>query len=381
MDGLEEITKIIHRYAAVEKVYWSADHNARNMHFEDAIVGLYCEILEYAAKSAYYFNVSTAKRTLKNVLNIDKWAELIAKIKQRASECDVFGAVISADSLAASLDKQSQFIKDSLDKLRRTEAENTKITRWVSNISVFDDHDYVRTTKLGSDHWDTGMWLLQKQEFKEWKQSHEGKIWLRGTVGTGKSCLTSIVINDLIETYTNERLAFFYCSRDKEYTPIDVLRNLVAQLSCCTNGESISADIKACYESGVRQHPSGSVLSLEQCENYLVDLVDLYGSTTIVIDALDECSPSATKLLLHLKNVSERSRKLKIFLSSRDDVSVSEYVSESVQIRVHSIENSQDIKSFIEGELSKPERRNPQVIEEELADRLQKVLIDRAEGM
>jgi DNA replication protein DnaC len=90
---------------------------------------------------------------------------------------------------------------------------------------------------------------LHKREFKEWKQSRQGEIWLHGTVGTGKSCLTSIVINDLIETFTDERLAFFYCSR--EYTPIDVFRSLVAQLSTSANGESITADIKAYYESKI----------------------------------------------------------------------------------------------------------------------------------
>jgi hypothetical protein len=378
MDGLERITAIIHRYVEVEKVYWKTV--APKEDFEYAIVSLYCKILEYQAKCAHHFGISTAKRTFRNIGKIDNWAELITKIQTDDVACVAFSQTLSFAHLAAALDEQSQSmkLKESLEKQRRIEEENTRIIQWVSNVSVFVDHNFVRS-KLGSYHWDSGTWLLHKREFKEWKQSRQGEIWLHGTVGTGKSCLTSIVINDLIETFTDERLAFFYCSR--EYTPIDVFRSLVAQLSTSANGESITADIKAYYESKIKEDPKGSSLSLEQCENYLVDLINLYGCTTVVIDALDECSPSATELLLHLKNVGQRSQKLKLFLSSRDDFSVSQHFSGSVQIRVHSTENSQDIKSFIEGEFAKPERRNPLVITEELADRLQAALIWRAEGM
>jgi hypothetical protein len=381
MDGLERITAIIHRYIEVEKVYWNTV--APKEHFEEAVVSLYCKVLEYQAKCAHHFRISTAKRTLKNIGKTENWAELMTNIHTDDVACVAFSQTLSFTHLAAVLDEQTQYMKmkESLEKQRQIETENTKIVQWVSNISVFDDHDYVRSTKLGSDHWDSGTWLLRKRAFKEWKQSPQGEIWLHGTVGTGKSCLTSIVINDLVETFTNERLAFFYCSRDKEYTSIDVFRSLVAQLSTSANGESITPDIKAYYESNIRQHPKGSILSLEQCENYMVDFINLYGSTTVVIDALDECCPSAAKLLLHLKNVSERSQKLKLFLSSRDDVPVSEYFSEGVQIRVHSTENSEDIKSFIEGEFAKPERRNSLVIGDELVQRLQTALICRAEGM
>jgi len=387
MDGLEKTTTIIHRYVAVEKVYWSGEYDAHDAeHFEDAIIKLYCQILEYEAKSAHYFRINTPGRTLRNILKIDNWAELITKIQERASECDQFSHTIFAKNILTTLNNQREYIymMEAFKEQRRIKEENREIIKWVSNVPVFDDHEYVRTEKLGRDHWNSGTWLLNdSSQFKKWKSSQQGNIWLKGTVGTGKSCLTSIVINDLLETFTDERLAFFYCSSDKDYsTPIKVLQSLAAQLSRSANWESISPAIKAYYEKKKNQHPNGScTLNVNQCEDYLVELITLNKCTTIVVDALDECSPSPITLLQCLEKVSKRSQHVKLFLSSRDDVLVTEYISEIVEIRVSSSVNFQDITLFIKGVLANPDRRNSKVITSELADRLQKVLIDRSEGM
>jgi ankyrin repeat domain-containing protein 50 len=381
---LEKITDKIHYFVEIENLYWSAENVVKNSHFEDALVKLYREILAYESKCAWYFSRRTPNRTVRNILKIDGWADLMKDIDACENQCLQFSQILSHANQAkfqAVLSQQLEDIQLSLNRRYEIESQNKEVITWVSKVAVFDDHVNVRNNKLGSAYWNSGKWLLQKkQEFLDWKKSSHGQFWLQGTVGTGKTCLTSIVISHLIETVTNERLGIFYCSREKEYNrPIDVLRSLVAQLSCSADGEVIP-DIKTFYEDNVRQYPNGSVVDIDQCISFLVQLRKFHGCTTIAIDALDECT-DPRGLLLCLETVCERSEKLKLFFSSRDGVLVREQFPNCSKVRADSAESSGDIQDFIEGELGNPKRRNSKVITEEMANRLKESLIQRAGGM
>jgi hypothetical protein len=231
--------------------------------------------------------------------------------------------------------------------------------------------------KLGPDYRGSGQWLLQMQEFSKWKAAAQRQIWLHGTVGTGKSCLTSIVIRHL-QTFTKESLAFFYC---RDTNPTTVLRSLVAQFSRSADGK-VLPDIKRYYEENGRRDRDGKCLNDDKCIEWLVKLIKPPRCTTIVIDALDECTSPST-LLRHLAKVSERSQKVKLFFTSRDSGwisdSMSRYFPDSGEIRVDTSKNSKDIELFIGGELKKG--RDLHIITEESATRLQKILIDHADGM
>jgi Cdc6-like AAA superfamily ATPase len=380
---LETITEKIYYLVEMENFYWSAENVARNSHFEDALVKLYREILAYESKCAWYFSRRTPNRTVRNILKIDGWADLIKDIDACENQCLQFSQILSNANQAkfqAVLSQQLDEIKLSLNRRYEIERINDDVVTWVSKVSVFDDHFNVRKSKLGSAYWNSGKWLLQKQEFIDWKKSSHGQLWLRGTVGTGKTCLTSIVISHLIETVTDERLAIFYCSGEKEYNrPIDVLRSLVAQLSCTADGKVIS-DIKAFYKENRGRHPDGSVLDLDQCVLFLVELSKFHGCMTIAIDALDECT-DPRGLLICLETVCARSEKLKLFFSSRDGVLVHEQFPDCLKVRADTSESRGDIQDFIEGELGNPKRRNAKVITNEMANRLKDILIKRAGGM
>lgn len=368
---------MMHRYVAIEHFYWGPEI-VLNEHFEDALVVLYCKILEYQAKAAHYFSIKMPYRTLRNILQIDSWAALIQEVTVLDTVCTKLFEVESLSNILDVISAQSQHFETLVEGLKRSEEDDTKITDWISDVSVYGIH-LDATRKLGSNYRGSGTWLLERQEFNKWKAVPQGQIWLHGTVGTGKSCLTSIVISHLLQTFTKERLAFFYC--EDTTNPTTILRCLVAQLSWSADGKVVSS-IKKYYDANRKKDSAGICLGDDECAEWLVELIKHHEYTTIVIDALDECTSPST-LLRTLEKVSKRSQKLKLFFSSREGSRVSEsmsrYFPDSANVRVDQSKNCKDIEFFVEGELKAGCDLN--LIPDELATRLQKVLIDRADGM
>jgi hypothetical protein len=384
---LEDVTHIIARYDAIEKWYFS-EAMRRSKDFEDSILRLYCKILEFEATAACYFARNTVILTLRNIIKLDDWLGLLLAIDKCDKECKDFAAVRSSqmliqgmNTITTVLERRKKEIQEKLDEYGLMEDRNGKIMAWISKVSVGDQHAYVRNKKLGSSYWSSGQWLLGSESFARWKKDLAGQFWLQGAVGTGKSCLTSIVINYLIENPIGERFAFFYCSRGSGADDqTSILRSLVAQLSCSADGLTIDEEVRSLYDKEALKYTKGAQLDSDQCADMLAGLIERHGETVIVIDALDECI-EPVRFLRQLKKVSTRSQELKLFFSSRMDVPVLKEFPDAVKIRVESSRNSADISSYVNSELEKFKSRHPNVWLPEYTDRLLNIINDRAQGM
>lgn len=109
-------------------------------------------------------------------------------------------------------------------------------------------------------------------------------------------------------------------------------------------------------------------------------LMNARGKTIIVVDGVDECSEPMS-LLRALHRIWKAYPGLKIFITSRLDVDVPDVFSRITTVRSDLSKTSDDIEEYIRGELKRKERRNPKVINEELANRMVKILMERAQGM
>lgn len=237
--------------------------------------------------------------------------------------------------------------------------------------------------KLGARYWNAGHWLLLNSAFKIWRASPRDQFWLQGSVGTGKTSLASIVINDLVRRGKNLNIAFFYCSRGlvtSSNNPTTIFRSLVAQLSLTVDGEDVHQAIKDRHYRYAQKYVTGSRLTLTECEDLLVTLMNDRGNTIIVVDGIDECSEPIS-LLRALHRIWKAYPGLKFFITSRLDVDVPEVFSRITTVRSDLSKTSDDIEEYIRGELKRKERRNPKVITEALADRMVKILMERAQGM
>lgn len=208
-------------------------------------------------------------------------------------------------------------------------------------------------------------------------------FWLKGSVGTGKSCLTTLVIRKLLGGESPDRLAYFYCSKDASKPARtdanDVLRSLIAQLSY----PRIEIVRREYEEKRLRR----GTLSLEDSVRLLSDILRSAGQCIFIIDALDECR-NPYELMKALRAISDSTDNLKLFVSSRLEVRVNIDFPQCLCQLITPEKNGLDVERFIESEIKRRRleinRRNPEQPEEmndELAEELTFLLKKHAQGM
>ena len=91
---------------------------------------------------------------------------------------------------------------------------------------------------------------------------------------------------------TPEKLAYFYCNRAEENRrePRQVLATLIQQLaqSHSEEGPGLLTPVVDIYKDREEKGQKSAPLSLAECRDLLVQLIDAYPQTTICIDAIDE---------------------------------------------------------------------------------------------
>lgn len=188
-------------------------------------------------------------------------------------------------------------------------------------------------------------------------------------------------VSGLLETANEEGFAFFYCKRDEESrrNPLSVLQSCVRQLSTPTarSNEMRAVLRRLCYKSRLE----GGNLSFALCKQQLLESVNLYPKTTIVLDALDECDPDTRCELVETIDylLSEARRPLKVLISSRPDGDIRDCFAARPTVAIDATDNHGDIQKYIGEAIVKHRRWNR--ISKPLRDEIIRTLSDRSGGM
>ncbi|KAL5371605.1 hypothetical protein DPSP01_014146 [Paraphaeosphaeria sporulosa] len=177
-----------------------------------------------------------------------------------------------------------------LKRLKR-EIEETgdrlgKICDWLSAPEPSTNYEKAHRQRQA----ETGLWLIEGEQFRRWKANAASRLWLYGIPGCGKTILTSTVIKNLLQHCgddTSMVTAYFYFDFNdtRKQDPELMLRSLLCQL--LQRAVTIPKGIDALFTSsqnGMRQ-PSPHAL-LEVMRLTLQEFTQVY----IVLDALDECT-------------------------------------------------------------------------------------------
>ena len=203
-------------------------------------------------------------------------------------------------------------------------------------------------------------------------------------VGAGKTYLTSKVIDHvqglLKSSSPDTGFAYFYCNRNEEERrdPLAILQSCVRQLSTAVGSTGhIRKRLQVISNEARRQ---GSHLGLEACKTQLLESVNGYFQTTIIIDALDECyEHSCWQLIDVIRDLGSKSdRPLKVFISSRPDEDIKTQFS-GKNIEIHAINNQDDIEKFVNAEIDKPRHWGP--ISQSLRSDIVRTLREGSQGM
>ncbi|KAJ7689309.1 ankyrin repeat-containing domain protein [Mycena rosella] len=103
----------------------------------------------------------------------------------------------------------------------------TKLDGWLRSANVAVS----QRDAANKRHSDTGKWLLERSEFQDWIYSQKSLLWLQGISGSGKTVLSSTIIETL--RVRAESLVFFYFDTNnlEQVTVTQLLCSLVTQLS------------------------------------------------------------------------------------------------------------------------------------------------------
>ena len=361
---LPRATYLITRYQTLEQLY-SGDRTPQPDRelLDQTLVELYTLILEYQMAMVIY--LSSRRHRIKTSFGaasdspVQKiWGMIKEKestlsemqaMRDRQINDDLFQQVIDASAkLNDTLDQAwdeiqniSQFVEG---KQRR------EILDWVSDVKYENLHNDERRAAMAQ----TGQWLLDHKDYKDWRSIPESSaLWLNGFMGSGKSCLSHAVIDDLKNsnnTQLGQRVAYFYIdgtdARGARDYATKIMRCLLKQLADVGASGKLLKAVTRAYE----EHAGKGDLTNKQSAELIQEILRGNSTTYLVVDGLDECNEHSQSVLIKclFQLSSNRTGHVKIFLASRPNPLV-ENLTKVLNLSTIDVKNNnlQDIDKLI----------------------------------
>ncbi|KAL9594696.1 MAG: hypothetical protein Q9219_006896 [cf. Caloplaca sp. 3 TL-2023] len=444
LEGMDFVSGLIVQYAVVEQLYASGVSQLIEQ-LRKSLMELYISILQYLIHSTKYFGYNRFRRALAGI-NQSMNGEL-NQIQQKVNDAkirvDADASLVHHDLIQSGIDvlareqgylaaqgdkilagqqvaqekqdrmlvaeehqkERTRIVQEVLENWQRplqllvdqvldihTEADdarNTRIADWLSTIRIGARHVMIREGRLSS----SGKWLFRHPKYQEWAESpHSSVIWMHGLLGTGKTNLTSAVIDDM-EAETrgkndSARLAYFYCTRNKAGSgnekdlssgsePVEIFRSLLKQLARNEKTKKLDIIVQDKYHQLKVDVDGPRRLTMSECVELILAILSS-SPVTIIIDALDECiSTKVRDLIQGLDEIVIRSpRNVKVFLSTRPVSVVVDCLRDKqyTSLEVNAEHNSDDISNFIGYELDR-RIREKQLLHGNVSDELRRDLL------
>ncbi|KAL7922994.1 hypothetical protein ACQKWADRAFT_64473 [Trichoderma austrokoningii] len=364
-------TSIVRRGQIYETLYTAETTDKKALEgLRDGLLQVYIAAIKMLAKSDNFFNSRTARQTLTAILEpsyasdaIKDLVEKEEKLDREVYACEVSRSVVSSTLMSTQirdLEKQlcrlssplPQIEKGVVSLLAKLEEEKLKsLLEFISPEMFGKSHASVAEKRIN----DTGGWLLASEGFQAWQEaSLSTLLCLQGTVGTGKTYLTSKAIDHIKQKLEsspqhNEGFAFFYCNRSgpSMQDPLIVLKSFIRQLAgkaFDTSGIIQYSLVQRC-ETIQREKRD---FTYKDCENLILESFNLFSRTTIILDALDETDVTNYNLGAILTTLMQKSENpIKIFISSRPDREYLDAFADDTIITVDASNQQEDIERFL----------------------------------
>lgn len=160
-----------------------------------------------------------------------------------------------------------------------------------------------------------------------------------------------MMVETLIKQDAN--VIYFFCSRSlngpDRQDPKSILRSLVHQLSVKSR-DGIPQILRNAYNKRYSTGMARDGLDFDECHEMITALLKDYPSTTIVIDALDECSEQKRSALLQsLRNfVDDSTTSVRVLISSRGDRDILVRLKDLPNLTINENVTRTDIERFVE---------------------------------
>ncbi|KAF6825135.1 vegetative incompatibility protein HET-E-1 [Colletotrichum musicola] len=178
----------------------------------------------------------------------------------------------------------------------------------------FDKDRIIRTN--GHLLKDSYLWVLGNETFQRWRADEGGRLlWVRGDPGKGKTMLLCGIIEELQKEDPGSRLVYFFCQATdaKLNTATAVLRGLLYLM--IKDEPDLIKNLRETYHGRQLFEDSNGWDVLCSMVTFVLTTGSSRGST-VIIDALDECTEDRANLLEFI--VRLRSTSSRVIVSSRN---------------------------------------------------------------
>ncbi|KIJ94775.1 hypothetical protein K443DRAFT_640771, partial [Laccaria amethystina LaAM-08-1] len=198
---------------------------------------------------------------------------------------------------------------------------------------------------------DTCQWFLKGDTFYGWLKQ-PGFLWIKGKSGSGKTILSSAIIQNVLQTFNSATAYFFFDGRDsqKDFQLHDkLMRSLIWQFSLKCDGRvpKVLVNLYAHCGDG-HQEPT-----LGDLQNTLRTILDGFSSTFIILDALDECT-EREKLLNWIQTFTLENDKnlgLHLIVTSRPEQEIEDKFRSSHYLDLVEESESDDLVAYLDYQL------------------------------
>ena len=177
-------------------------------------------------------------------------------------------------------------------------------------------------------------------------------LFCPGIPGSGKTILTSIVVEELTKRFSDEPtigIAYIYCNfrRQDEQKIDDLLASLLKQLAMCQ--PSLPGSVKDLYD----QHKTKRTRpSLDEILRSLQAVATMCSRVFIIVDALDECQVSdgcRTRFISNIFNLQVKTRA-KLFTTSRPIPNIEKEFRGCLSREI--LASDEDVRRYLDGHIS-----------------------------
>ncbi|KAK4059664.1 hypothetical protein Trihar35433_10711 [Trichoderma harzianum] len=389
----EKVLSLMRRGMVYEVVYLQdRSSNAAAEDLKEILIELYNALLQLLTHARERLNEGQGRQFLHALISPGKGAELVSALSDHEHKLSMAVQACAA----VQLQEHQNLIQSLSAPLRRVDENVKNLVEHLQEKSLHEALDYISAIPMGKHHFEkretrapeTCEWLLKHRKFLEWEESScSSTLWLQGSIGAGKSYLTSKVIdryffdNDA-QGKNDEGFAYFYCSRSDttRRDPKSVYQSYIRQLSQLNHYPTgMHKNIFDLYRKAKKEQRQ---LSMPECKAALSELLKSYPRTTLVLDALDECEVDARKeIVLVLRSLAtDAERPVKVYIASRREPDIERNLGSENLIEIGTSDNKGDIEKYIEQEMKKFSEEWESV-SQGVREEVKRTITDQSDGM
>ncbi|UKZ46575.1 hypothetical protein TrVGV298_000780 [Trichoderma virens] len=383
--GLEYISSLVAQSQIREALYIKC-YESRTGGYEEfqqshrvykaALQQLYMQILRFQAKSCCYYSNNSAFRHGLDAIKWNDWDQLVNDVRERDTEFTAIEQIwqnmqLVEERLAAETRQQSvinhlsAIETDTAASRKAAESavarkEREELLKWLCDIDPSSNYNTAREMhEVGTNEW----LVKDSEEFKAWETNDGSLLWLHGKAGSGKSVLSSSVINYLNDKYKSQpstAIAYYYFSFSdaKKQEVGGMLASLVKQIwSCMSDAPPLIKRFRDYKTRGGRP-------DIKTLEAALMASISELSAVYVVVDGLDECpilGGERERLLKSLQNILLNAPEpLHVFLTSRKEQDIDLKIRTlllapsrtSIDLLAYQMVLNNDIRCYIDSKLA-----------------------------